>query len=259
MAGDLRLWRDLRGLTQARVALGRVGTGVPTAAHLAFQADHAAARDAVWSALDVPALLEKAGAIGLTACRVASEVPDRRAYLLRPDLGRRLRPEGRATLPEAAGCVVFVVADGLCARGVQTQAMAVIAACLPSLAKAGFAVGPVVIAEQARVAIGDEIGAAMRAAATVVLIGERPGLSVTDSLGAYLTWAPRPGRTDADRNCISNIRAAGLPPLAAAAKIFWLLAAARRLNATGVMLKDEQPDCSALSASQDPVLTQETE
>ena len=259
MTGGLRLWRDLRGLTQARVALGRVGTGVPTAAHLAFQADHAAARDAVWSVLDAPALLAEAAAIGLAACRVASEVPDRRAYLLRPDLGRRLRPEDRAALPDATGCVVFVVADGLCARGVQAQAMAVIAACLPSLAKAGFAVGPVVVAEQARVALGDEVGAAMRAAATVVLIGERPGLSATDSLGAYLTWAPGPGRTDADRNCISNIRPTGLPPRAAAAKIFWLLTAARRLNATGVMLKDEQPEDTPLSASQDPVLTQKSE
>lgn len=211
----------------ARVALGRVGNAQPTAAHLAFQAAHARARDAVWSALDTTGLGEVA---------VRSQARDRREYLLRPDLGRRLA-EG-TVLPAAPGMLVFVVADGLCATGVAAQAPAVIAAARPLLR---LPVGPVVVAQQARVALGDAIGAAMGAAAVAVLIGERPGLSAQDSLGLYLTWAPRPGRTDAERNCISNIRPGGLSALEAADKLAWLLAAAQLLGATGVGLKDEMP------------------
>jgi len=256
---ELRLWRDLRGLTTARVALGRVGSGLPTAAHLGFQADHAAARDAVWSALDTPALIEGARRLGLAGIGVGTEVADRRAYLLRPDLGRRLRAQDRAGLPPAPGQIVFIAADGLCACGVQAQALAVVAACQVPLAAAGFAIGPLVVAEQARVGLGDDIGAAMQAEATVLLIGERPGLSATDSLGAYLTWAPAVGRTDADRNCISNIRPGGLSAEAAATKIVWLLIAARRLRATGVMLKDEQPISSALSGGEHAMLAQKPE
>ncbi len=243
-----RLWRDLRGLTSARVGLGRAGNAVPTAAHLAFQADHAAARDAVWSALDVPALVAEAAVFDLPVLSVASEARDRRTYLLRPDQGRRLRSSDVAALRAAAvpGAVVFVVADGLCARGVQRQAMAVVAAALTPLRHEGFVVGPLVIAEQARVALGDMVGDALGAEAVVMLIGERPGLSSTESLGAYLTWAPRPGWTDAERNCISNIRLGGLTPVAAAAKIAWLLAAARAQSGTGVALKDEQPEAPGI-------------
>lgn len=245
-----RLWRDLRGLTTARVGLGRAGNAVPTAAHLAFQADHAAARDAVWSALDVPALAADAAVLDLPVIWVASEARDRRSYLLRPDQGRRLRAGDMTALQGAAapGAVVFVAADGLCARGVQQQAVAVVAATLAPLRRAGFVIGPLVIAEQARVALGDMIGDALGALAVVMLIGERPGLSSTDSLGAYLTWAPRPGRTDAERNCISNIRPGGLSPAAAAAKIAWLLAAARAQSGTGVALKDEQPEAPPMLA-----------
>jgi len=238
-----RLWRDLRGMTTARVALGRTGNGLPTAAHLAFQADHAAARDAVWSALDGAALLAEAAALDLPLHHVASQAPDRRAYLLRPDLGRRLRAGDAASLSAAARpcTVVFIAADGLCARGVQHQAVAVTAEAMQPLSRAGFVIGSFVVAEQARVGLGDEIGAALQATAVVMLIGERPGLSSTDSLGAYLTWAPRPGLTDADRNCVSNIRPGGLSPVIAAGKIAWLLAAARAGSGTGVALKDDQP------------------
>jgi len=222
---------ELRRHTMARVALGRVGNAQPTAAHLAFQAAHAQARDAVWS---------EAALIGDVTVR--SQARDRREYLLRPDLGRKLA-EG-TVLPAAPGALVFVVADGLCATGVAAQAPAVIAAARPLL---GLPIGPVVVALQARVALGDAIGEAMGAAAVAVLIGERPGLSAQDSLGLYLTWAPRIGRNDADRNCISNIRPGGLSALEAAQKLAWLLAAAQGLGATGVALKDDMPATPLLS------------
>jgi ethanolamine ammonia-lyase small subunit len=244
------LWRDLRRYTPARVALGRAGNALPTAAHLDFQEAHARARDAVWSALDVPALERDVAALGASVLCVASAAPDRRAYLLRPDLGRRLADDAAAALVGAAmpGSFAIVLADGLCATGVQAHAVPMLAALLPGLSAAGWAVAPVVIATQARVALGDAIGEALQAEAVAVLVGERPGLSATDSLGCYLTWAPRRGRTDAERNCISNIRPEGLPPEAAARKLLWLVAAARRLGQTGVALKDEEPAAPALSA-----------
>jgi ethanolamine ammonia-lyase small subunit len=236
-------WRDLRRFTTARVGLGRVGHGLPTAAHLDFQEAHARARDAVWSELDPEELEREITVLGLHALRVRSQAPDRRSYLLRPDLGRRLRPEDRAVLADAAqpGCFALVVADGLCASGVQAQAAAVLAELVPGLRSQGWRVAPVVIAAQARVALGDDIAEALGAQAVAVLIGERPGLSALDSLGIYVTWAPKHGRTDAERNCISNVRPAGLSPAEAAQKLLWLIAAARQLGQTGVMLKDNQP------------------
>jgi ethanolamine ammonia-lyase small subunit len=234
-------WTDLRRFTAARVGLGRAGQGLPTAAHLDFQEAHARARDAVHSALDADALEAAIAPLGLPVRRVASQAADRRAYLLRPDLGRRLRDADRAALPATPGAFLFVVADGLCATGVQVQAPALLAAALPLLRRAGLAVAPVILASQARVALGDDIGEAMGAAMVAVLIGERPGLSATDSLGLYLTLGPRRGRTDAERNCISNIRPGGLGAAAAAEKLLWLTGAALRLGATGVALKDEQP------------------
>jgi ethanolamine ammonia-lyase small subunit len=227
------LWRDLRRFTDARVGLGRVGTAQPTAAHLDFQEAHARARDAVWSVLDLPTLET---AIARPLLRVSSAAADRREYLLRPDRGRRLA-EGSA-LPAAPGCIALVVADGLCATGVQRHAPGVLDLLVPALP---LPAAPIVVAQQARVAIGDDIGEAMGAAAVVVLIGERPGLSATDSLGLYITWAPRRGRTDAERNCISNVRPGGMSYADAAAKAAWLLRAALALGATGVALKDEMP------------------
>jgi ethanolamine ammonia-lyase small subunit len=232
-------WRDLRRFTDARVALGRVGNALPTAAHLDFQEAHARARDAVWSSLDVAQLEVALGPLGLPIQHVTSQAEERRRYLLRPDLGRKLR-EG-STLTKVKGSIALVVADGLCARGVQQQAPALLAALVPALGTAGFTPGPIIIAEQARVALGDDIAEAMEAAAVVVLIGERPGLSATDSMGLYLTWAARRGSNDAMRNCISNIRPGGLGADAAATKALWLLVEARKLGATGVALKDEMP------------------
>ena len=245
-------WSALRRFTAARVGLGRVGNAQPTAAHLDFVEAHARARDAVWSALDEDALDAGLAAQGLGTRRVASAAADRREYLLRPDLGRRLRDADRAALAAAPhpGSFALVVADGLCATGVQAQAAALLGAILPGLRDAGWSVAPVAIARQARVALGDDIAEALGASAVAVLIGERPGLSALDSVGIYLTWAPRRGRSDAERNCISNIRPGGLGTAEAARKLLWLVAAARRLGATGVTLKDEEP--SALEAHAPP-------
>jgi ethanolamine ammonia-lyase small subunit len=245
MSGGLIRWSDLRRYTAARVGLGRAGNAIPTAAQLDFQEAHARARDAVWSALDAVAL---EAALPIPALRVASEAPDRRTYLLRPDLGRRLREADRARLPRAEGTMLFVIADGLCATGVQAQAPALLAEALPRLGEAGVPLAPVVVlADQARVALGDDIGEAMGAAMVAVLIGERPGLTALDSMGVYLTLAPRRGRTDAERNCLSSIRPGGMTARAAAEKLAWLVQAARRLGATGVALKDEQPTQATLA------------
>lgn len=235
-------WADLRQFTPARVALGRAGNGVPTAAHLAFQADHAAARDAVHAALDVAALRAEMEAAQLASVVVHSQAPDRRTYLLRPDLGRRLR-DGDA-LPRVPGALLFVVCDGLSAVAVQRHAVALLRHVVP---RVPGTVAPIVIAEQGRVALGDDIGEVMGAEAVAVLIGERPGLTAADSLGVYLTWQPRRGRTDAERNCISNVRPNGLPPATAGDKLLWLIAEMRRLRLTGVQLKDEAT--AALPAS----------
>lgn len=223
------LWRDLRRFTPARVGLGRAGNGLPTDAHLAFQAAHAAARDAVHAELDVPALLAELPA---PASVVRSACPDRRTYLLRPDLGRRLAAD--TVLPDVPGRLAIVICDGLSATAVQRHA--------PALLRALEVAGPVVIATQGRVALGDAVGAALRAEAVLVLIGERPGLSAPDSMGAYLTFRPRVGRTDAERNCVSNIRPEGLTPVQAALKLRWLIGEMRRLRLTGVALKDAAPD-----------------
>lgn len=243
MTGVAR-WTDLRRFTPARVALGRAGNSLPTAAHLDFQEAHARARDAVHSVLDVPAL--QAALAPEPTLVVASQAPDRATYLLRPDLGRRL---AEGTLLPAGTCdIAIVVADGLCATGVQRQAPPLLARLLPALRAKGFLVAPLVIALQARVAIGDPIGAALGAAAAIVLVGERPGLSAPDSMGAYLTWQPRPGRTDAERNCVSNIRPEGLDHGAAAAKLLWLVSAMVANRLSGVGLKDEQPASTAIPA-----------
>jgi ethanolamine ammonia-lyase small subunit len=232
-------WSDLRRFTPARVGLGRAGNGMPTASHLAFQADHAAARDAVHAALDVTALQTELTQGGIDSIATASAAPDRETYLRRPDLGRRLLEVDRTRLPSIPGAMLFVVCDGLSAGAVQRHAAALLARVIPAL-RPVQPVAPVVIATQGRVALGDDIGDRIGAEAVAVLIGERPGLSAADSLGVYLTWQPRTGRSDAERNCISNIRPAGLPVAEAAAKLLWLIEAMRRLRLTGVALKDEQ-------------------
>jgi ethanolamine ammonia-lyase small subunit len=236
----------LRRFTTARVALGRAGNALPTAAHLDFVEAHAMARDAVHAALDVAALAVELRALGLAPVVVASRAPDRHSYLLRPDLGRALDDASVARLARCDPPLALVVADGLSATAVQHHAAPFLAEALTRLARISVAAGPAVIALQGRVALGDAIGAALGAEAVAVLIGERPGLSAPDSLGLYLTWQPRPGRTDAERNCISNIRPAGQPFAAAAETLAWLVGEMRRRRLTGVALKDERP--AALSA-----------
>lgn len=234
-------WTALRALTPARIALGRSGAALPTAEVLAFGLAHAQARDAVHVALDSAALLEGLETAGWPACAVASAVPDRATYLRRPDLGRQLDAASRQhlqTLAAAACDLAFVVADGLSALAVQSHALALLNASR-SLLDPRLRLAPVCVVQQGRVAIGDEIGALLRARLVAVLIGERPGLSAPDSLGVYLTCGPRPGRTDAERNCLSNVRPAGLPIADAARKLAWLVHTALARGITGVSLKEE--------------------
>lgn len=221
-------WAGLRKLTAARIALGRVGHSLPTSELLAFQLAHAKARDAVWEVLDSSML--PAGHILLK-----SMAPDRATYRRRPDLGRRLSPKSAAQLQRGDWDAVVILADGLSATAVHRQAGTLLKALLPELT--GWRLAPLYVVEQGRVAIADEIGECIGAALTVMLIGERPGLSSPDSLGAYLTWSPRVGRTDAERNCVSNIRPEGLDPGLAALRIAALMRAARHKQLTGVQLK----------------------
>jgi ethanolamine ammonia-lyase small subunit len=237
-----RSLRDLRRLTPARVGLGRAGASLPTDALLAFTLDHARARDAVHAKFDADAVVRGLDALGLETLPLASRAVDRADYLRRPDWGRQLAPASRDMLAARDGqtCdVAIVVGDGLSPLAVNRHAVELVGALLPRLAGAGLSVGPVVVAAGARVALGDEIGALLRAGMLVMLIGERPGLSAPDSLGAYLTFAPKPGLTDADRNCVSNIRSAGLGYDEAAFKIVWLVREGLARGVSGVALKDE--------------------
>ena len=234
-------WQALRRFTAARIALGRAGTSLPTDAHLAFQLAHARARDAVHLPFDAAAVAAAIEARGLATLCLHSAAGDRHTYLQRPDLGRRLDAASRTRLQALpAGCdLAFVVADGLSALAVHQHAAALVAATCMRLAPQGWRLGPVVLVHHGRVAIGDEIGELLGAGLVAVLIGERPGLSSPDSLGVYLTGSPRVGLTDANRNCISNIRPAGLGIEAAADKLVYLLTQARARGLTGVGLKDE--------------------
>jgi len=237
-------WAPLRAFTGARIALGRAGGSLPTAEVLAFAAAHAAARQAVWSALDVERLVADLAPLGLPALRLSSAAPDRAAYLRRPDLGRRLGEASRATLLAAAppgGCdVALVVADGLSAGAAQHHAPPLLLALVPRLRAAGLSIGPLSVVTQGRVAAEDEVGAALGARAALILLGERPGLSSPDSLGGYLVHGPRAGRTDAERNCVSNVRPEGLPIAGAADLLAWLVVESLRRGLSGVALKDER-------------------
>ena len=249
-------WEALAERTPARVALGRTGASLPTREVLAFALAHARARDAVWTPLDAARLTSGLAALGLESVQVASEAPDRATYLRRPDYGRRLDDGSRAALSRVAGTpceIALVIGDGLSAAAVHAHAIPLMATLLPHTASLGLTLAPVIVATQARVALGDEIGSLLRARLVAMLIGERPGLSSPDSLGIYLTWGPRPGRTDAERNCLSNVRAAGLSYELAAFKLAWLMREALRRGLTGVRLKDESD--LALEGRRVPLLT----
>jgi ethanolamine ammonia-lyase small subunit len=234
---------DLRALTPARVALGRWGASLPTRALLDFTLDHARARDAVHAAFDAGALVAGLADLGLHPLEVKSRAADRADYLRRPDLGRRLDEASVQQLARheetESGRLAMVIGDGLSPAAVHAHAIALMRNLLPHFADARIEIGEVCVATGARVALGDEIGELAKASMVVVLIGERPGLSAPDSLGAYLTFAPRVGRTDADRNCVSNIHREGLSYDEAAFKIAWLIREGMARKLTGVALKDE--------------------
>lgn len=227
--GTPALLDGLRRATPARIALGRVGVALPTAAQLDFQRAHALARDAVYAALDVEGIASGLAELGMEPLRLDSLAADRATYLRRPDLGRRLDAASREALHGRHAKIAFVIADGLSATAVNRHAV-------PLLCALGPSPGPVVIVTGGRVAIGDEIGGLLGAEFVAVLIGERPGLSAADSLGIYVTWQPAPGAVDSARNCLSNIRPEGMPVAAAAAALAGLFNAARRHRMTGVAL-----------------------
>jgi ethanolamine ammonia-lyase small subunit len=236
----------LRALTPARVGLGRTGVSQQTPDVLSFQISHAQARDAVHARFEATALAARisetvSATQDIPVLRLHSAATDRTTYLQRPDLGRKLDEPSRAMLAElaAGSCdLVLIVADGLSALACERHVQPLLVELLPRLS--GWQIGPVCVVEQGRVAIGDEIGKALNAELSVVLIGERPGLSSPDSLGAYITWQPHPGRTDADRNCISNIRAEGLNYHNAAEQLANSLTTARLRRLTGTALKDQK-------------------
>ena len=239
--GSDGVWAALRRLTAARIGLQRTGASLATAALLDFQLAHARARDAVHEPLDEARLIAELAGLECPVMAIASAALDRHSYLMRPDLGRRLGPGAEAALkPHAAGHdVVFVVTGGLSARAVQRHAAPVLAGVLPVLRAQRWRIAPLVLVRQGRVAIGDAVAQALRADCVAVLIGERPGLSAPDSMGAYLTWQPGPETNDADRNCVSNIRPEGIGTMDAALKIAHLLRGMRARRLSGVQLKDD--------------------
>lgn len=235
-------WFFLADRTMARIGRGRSGASLPTRDVLAFDLAHALARDAVHARVDRAKLADALAGLGLATVEVESEAVERQAYLRRPDAGRRLSVASAQRLAEVAPdrCdLAIMIGDGLSAAAVDAHAAALVAAFAPLARRRGLTPGPVALAEGARVALGDVVGKALRARLAVVLIGERPGLSAADSLGVYVTYDPAPGRNDAERNCISNIRPEGLPPQLAAQKLMWLVDAALGRGLTGVALKDE--------------------
>lgn len=234
----------LKSYTPARVALERTGVSLATRPLLDFQLAHARARDAVHAAVDVRMLLDELRRTGCQALTLTSQAGDRATYLRRPDLGRALSGDSAQLLVPGEYDVAFVIADGLSALAVERHALRLLQAVLPLME--GWRVAPVCVVEQGRVAIGDAIGEALRARMVVVLIGERPGLSSPDSLGAYITWEPRRGRKDAERNCISNIREEGLSYTAAANRVHYYMLEASRRKVTGLELKDPAEDVAGL-------------
>jgi ethanolamine ammonia-lyase small subunit len=233
-------WQAWRAATPARIALGRAGDAVPTAELLLFGWAHASARDAIHAQPDLDALGNELQALGWTTLRVQSRAGGRDTYLRRPDLGRLLDEDDARRLPAMpGGCdVCIVVGDGLSALAIERHAVPLLKALKPLL-PVDWRFAPLALATQARVALADELGERFGARLAVMLIGERPGLSAPDSLGIYLTHSPRRGRTDAQRNCISNVRAEGLAPQAAAARLAWLMREALSRGMTGIELKDE--------------------
>ena len=235
-------WSNLKRFTDARIGLGRSGAAMPTREVLDFALAHAMARDAVTTPLDWAPVESAAAALGLQTQRVESAARDRGEYLRRPDLGRQLSAASRQTLAALQGeppDLLIVVGDGLSSKGVAANIAPMLSVFVPAARVKSWRLGPLLLASEARVALGDDAGQILAAKAVLVLIGERPGLSSPDSLGAYLTYKPRVGLKDADRNCVSNIRVRGLSYQEAAFKLTWLLDQAFKRQLTGVNLKDD--------------------
>ena len=239
-------WHDLRRFTQARIAQGRSGCSLPTAALLDFQLAHAAARDAVHQAWDAPAFAGQLNSLGLDSLLLNTTVEHRSEYLQRPDKGRCLHAASREALSSLSGPavdVVFIVSNGLSSTAVDQHGFGLMQAVTAAFADTALRLGPVCLLNNARVAVADEIGALLQARLAVIILGERPGLSAADSLGVYLTYRPQVGNTDAERNCISNIRPPeGLAYTAAAAKLLYLSTMALQRGLSGVALKDDMPN-----------------
>jgi len=236
------LIQRLRELTPARVGLGRAGASLPTEALLGFALDHARARDAVHAAFDIAGLVSGLEGFGVPLVTVTSQARNRREYLRRPDLGRMLDAQSKRSLEGQGappGQLVIVIGDGLSPTAVNLHAVELLRRLIPQLTADKIETGALVVASGARVALGDEIGAVLAARMLLLLIGERPGLSAPDSLGCYLTFAPRVGLSDAGRNCVSNIHSAGLRYEEAASRIAWLVREGLARQVTGVALKDE--------------------
>ena len=238
-------WSELRQFTDARIALGRTGASLPTDEVLRFTLSHARAKDSIHTPFDREAVSMKLHQMGLECLNVSSAAPNRAVYLTRPDLGRKLCEESRERLEALDSSpvdIALVIGDGLSSKAVHKQAVPLISNLLPYLKVLGLSTAPIVLAEQSRVALGDEIGALLKAKLVAILIGERPGLSSPDSLGVYITWNPYVGRLESDRNCISNVRPEGLSHAKAAFKMAWLIENAFRLAKTGIELKDQSDD-----------------
>ena len=237
-------WSSLRRHTAARIALGRAGGSLPTREVLSFSLAHAAARDAVHVEIDAESLRQSLAPLGLPCLVLSSQATDRMTYLQRPDLGRRLDDPSRAALaalPAGSPDVALIIGDGLSPPAAQRQAAPLLDRLLPSLRAAQITIAPLSIVRHARVAIEDEIGLALGARIALILIGERPGLGTAHSWGAYLVHDPRPGRTDAERNCVSNIRPDGMRSEDAADLLAYLISESLRERLSGVALKDERP------------------
>ncbi len=244
-------WSDLKKYTDARIALGRTGASLPTDEILKFGLSHARAKDTIHMPFDREALKNKFEQIGQECLYVSSAAPNRSIFLTRPDLGRKLSDSSRQYLEDfqyPGADIALVVGDGLSSKAVHNQVFPLVSNLLPYISELGLSMSPLVLAEQSRVALGDEIGALLRAKLVAILIGERPGLSSPDSLGVYITWNPYVGRLESDRNCISNIRPEGLSFEKAAFKMAWIIENAFRMQQTGIHLKDmsDNPDSHKL-------------
>jgi ethanolamine ammonia-lyase small subunit len=231
---------SLKEFTAARIAIGRVGTSIPLKEFQEFKLAHAHARDAVYSVLDIEGISNNLKVFKVPVLHLHSTAASRHKYLTRPDLGRQLDEESTVQLKDfsANADIAIIIADGLSATAVNENAFSLLEILIPMLLDAKLKLAPLCLVEQGRVAIGDDIAYGLNAKFSIVLIGERPGLSSADSMGAYLTYNPRPGLTDESRNCVSNIRQQGLTPKPAADKIFYLINEAFKRKVSGVTLKD---------------------